>query len=48
MSGGKPVMVTEMYSPSEERREGSDHRGRSCPTEETAPRRRFLRSRFAG
>lgn len=48
MFGGKPVLVTEMYSPSEERREGSVHRGLSHSMEEPATRRQFVAPLLAG
>ena len=41
MSGGKPVLVSVMYSPRARRRVGWDHIGASCAREETSFSRRF-------
>jgi len=48
MSGGKPVFVSEMYSPRARMRSGSLHSSASCPREETSFSRRFLASDRAG
>jgi len=40
MSGGKPVFVSVMYSPSARMRRGSDHIVASCAREETSFSRR--------
>jgi len=40
MSGGKPVFVVVMYSPSARMRRGSDHVVASCAREETSFSRR--------
>jgi len=40
MSGGKPVLVSEMYSPRARIRWGSDHKAASCPRVETSFSRR--------
>jgi len=41
MSGGKPVLVSVMYSPKARMRVGSDHIAASCAREETSFSRRF-------
>jgi len=40
MSGGKPVLVSVIYSPRARTRWGSDHQGASCPREVTPFSRR--------
>jgi len=48
MSGGKPVFVSEMYSPRARMSSGSVHSAASCPREETSFSSRFLDSDRAG
>ena len=48
MARGKAVLVAEMYSQSEERREGLVHSGLGLSMEETTPRRRLIASLLAG
>ena len=48
MSGGKPVFVSGMYSPSACMRRGSDHIGASCAREETFVSRRSRTREQAG
>ena len=48
MSGGKPVLVTVMYSPRARMRWGSVHSGESCPREETTFGRRSRTHERAG
>jgi len=48
MSGGKPVFVSVMYSPSARIRRGSDHVDASCAREETSFSRRSRARWLAG